>query len=277
MYKKIETEITKKPKSKIEKIFNRELEYFTNENVRNFTTEILRMSPGYFFSAPSSSSGKYHPAYENTKGGLVLHTKAVVYMVTQLCELDMFKFSEKEKNLLIAAALLHDSRKNGENPHCEYTVFNHPILAAEFIRKYSDCGIISKEDIDYIADAIASHMGQWNTHGKSSKYEPLPLPETKAQRFLHLCDYMASRKDINLSSYLFDPEVSTVTTEEVKETKVGFGKYKGKTYNEIFNEDPEYLNWIYSANMKMYNNGEKPYLSLDVLNGIKRILFVENM
>lgn len=277
MYKKIETDITKKTKKQVEKVFSRELNYFTEENVRNFVIEMLRMSPGYFFSAPSSSSGKYHPAYENTKGGLVLHTKAVVYFVVQLYELQMYDFSKHEQNLLLAAALLHDSRKNGDNPRCEYTVFDHPVKAAEFIRQYSDCGIITKSDIDYIADAIASHMGQWNTHGKNSKYDPLPLPKTQSQKFIHLCDFIASRKDIDLSSYLFDPEVESVTVEDVKEMKINFGKYKGESYAEVYNKDPNYLDWVYTTNMRKFNDGERPFLSMDVLHGIRRILFVENV
>ena len=277
MYKKIKTDITKKPKKKIEQLFNRELEYFNHEDIRNFTTEILRLAPGYFFSAPSSSSGKYHPKYENTTGGLVIHTKAVVYMVTQLYELDFFKFTNREKNLILAAALLHDIKKNGKNPHCEFTAFNHPVIAADFIRSFSDCGIISKEDIDFIADVVATHMGQWNSNGKNSKFDNLPLPQTKAQEFLHMCDYIVSRKDVDISTYLFDPEVSSVTVDDVREMKVKFGKYKGKTYENIYKDDPQYLDWLYSSNMRRLDKGEKPYLSMDVINGLYRILYVENV
>ena len=57
MYKRIETELNKKSKNKIEKLFKKELEYFQFEDIRNFVTEILRLAPGYFFSSPSSSSG----------------------------------------------------------------------------------------------------------------------------------------------------------------------------------------------------------------------------
>ena len=56
-------------------------------------------------------------------------------------------------------------------------------------------------------------MGQWNT----SKNEPgkLPTPETPAQKALHLADYLASRKDINMEVEENDNELTP--TEEVKE------------------------------------------------------------
>lgn len=276
MYKKIKTELNKKPKNKIEKLFKKELDYFKFEDIRNFVTEILRLAPGYFFSSPSSSSGKYHPQYENSPGGLVVHTRAVAYMVTQLYDLQMYGFKSREKDLILAAAILHDIKKNGNNSHCQYTVFDHPVIAANFIREFSNCDIISAEDIEYIAGLIETHMGQWNVKSKNSKCPPLPLPKTTAQQFLHLCDFIVSRKDVNLSSYLFDPEASTVTTEDVRHTLITFGKYKGLTYQEVFESDPGYLDWLYVTNMQKNKNGEKTYLSMDVINGIHRMLYVEN-
>ena len=53
------------------------------------------------------------------------------------------------------------------------------------------------DDAQFIASAVISHMGQWNTSWKMSGM--LPLPETPAQKVLHLTDYLASRKDINMS------------------------------------------------------------------------------
>jgi hypothetical protein len=47
-----------------------------------------------------------------------------------------------------------------------------------------------------MSHVIASHMGPWNT----SPYDKtiLPVPETKEEKFVHLCDYLASRKLINI-------------------------------------------------------------------------------
>ena len=47
-----------------------------------------------------------------------------------------------------------------------------------------------------MVNAIATHMGEWN---KSSYSEiVLPKPKTKFQIFIHICDYLASRKFINI-------------------------------------------------------------------------------
>lgn len=271
MYKKIQTENNKKPKNMIEKKFARELNYIHNEDIQNYAIEMLRLAPGYFFSAPSSSGGKYHPAYENAKGGLVIHTKAVVYYLTQFFNLDMVHFSEREKDLLIVSALLHDVKKNGNNTHCEFTQFDHPIIAANFITQYSDCGIISADEIKFVADAVISHMGQWNKRGNKE----LPLPESSAQKLLHICDYLASRKDIDLSQYLFNEE-NIMTVSELKSTKLTFGKYKGQTFESVFETDPEYLNWCYSKNMENQKSHEKTFMTLETLQCLRKLLF-ENL
>ena len=44
-----------------------------------------------------------------------------------------------------------------------------------------------------IADLVATHMGQWNTDYRNG-LEIMQKPSTKAQSFVHLCDYLASRK-----------------------------------------------------------------------------------
>lgn len=276
MYKKIETSITKKSKTMVEKTFHKELDLIKHEDIRNFATEMLRLAPGYFYSIPSSSSGKYHPVYENSKGGLVLHVKTVVYFMNEFFQNPLFQFSDREQSLLIVAALLHDFKKNGEKAHSEYTSFEHPRIAANYILSFKDCGIIPEREIEYIAKAVASHMGPWNTNGKTSKFEPLPIPQTKAEKFLHMCDYLSSRKDIDLSSYLFD-EKEIVTTDEVKSQTIKFGKYKGKTYGEILDEDPAYLDWCYVQDMKKKENNEKTFFSAEMLEALKRMLYVENV
>ena len=45
-------------------------------------------------------------------------------------------------------------------------------------------------------------MGEWNTDYKT-KEEVLPLPESEMQKFTHLCDYLASRKMLEVN---FDVE-----------------------------------------------------------------------
>ena len=42
-------------------------------------------------------------------------------------------------------------------------------------------------------NAINSHMGKWNTDYRT-KAIVLPTPKSKVDRFVHLADYLASRK-----------------------------------------------------------------------------------
>ena len=47
-----------------------------------------------------------------------------------------------------------------------------------------------------VCDCIASHMGRFNTSDYSEVI--LPLPKTPEQKFVHMCDFLASRKVIKI-------------------------------------------------------------------------------
>ena len=53
--------------------------------------------------------------------------------------------------------------------------------------------VMEEEHWHAISNCIKSHMGQWNTDYKT-KEEILPKPVTELEKFVHLCDYLASRK-----------------------------------------------------------------------------------
>ena len=57
---------------------------------------------------------------------------------------------------------------------------------------------ISKlDDLRKICTMIESHMGEW-TVDPYTKKEVLPKPRTAEQRFVHMCDYLASRKFLDV-------------------------------------------------------------------------------
>lgn len=62
------------------------------------------------------------------------------------------------------------------------------------------------EVVDCICDAIKSHMGKWNTRPDTDII--LPVPVNGLEKLVHLCDYLASRKNIE---YKFDIEDSEDT------------------------------------------------------------------
>ena len=53
---------------------------------------------------------------------------------------------------------------------------------------------LEEEDALFLKDVISSHMGIWNEDYNGN--EVLPVPKTKWENFVHMCDYLASRKCI---------------------------------------------------------------------------------
>ena len=176
-----------------QQVFQIELNYIFNEDVKKSLSIMIDKIPDYFFKIPASSTGKYHPSYSQGEGGLVRHTKAAVRMANEL--FGIYKFPQRTKDLIIMALVLHDSVKKGEE-ESQYTLFDHPLKACEFLKKYADELIINKEDIEFVCECISSHMGRWNTSDYSDVI--LPLPKTPEQKFVHMCDYLASRKVIDI-------------------------------------------------------------------------------
>ncbi len=170
--------------------FQEELFLIKDDEVRDITTNLIEKLPDYYFEIPASSTGKYHPNYAQGKGGLVRHTKAAVGIANQLLQLEMYQDLKRDKDAIIAALILHDGLKNGEE-HSEYTKSEHPILMANFIKKNTENQKIANK----ISDLVLTHMGQWNTAYKSTE-EIMPKPKTESQKFVHLCDYLASRKSL---------------------------------------------------------------------------------
>ena len=180
--------------------FKQELNLIKNENVRNFVKNFLNTVPDYFFTTAASSTGKYHPDYALGEGGLVRHTKAATRIANELFRVNMFLYNDIEKDLIIASLILHDTYKHGKN-NSVYTVAEHPTIASQEI--LNSPLEINQEYREAIANNVASHMGQWNTDYKTQK-EILPLPKTKMQNFVHICDYLASRKCLEFN---FDCEL----------------------------------------------------------------------
>ena len=93
------------------------------------------------------------------------------------------------------ALVLHDGFKCGKIKE-KYTRFDHPLLASSFIDEHRDKLSLSDEEIDLIKRVISSHMGIWNRD--FNDLEVLPKPKDKYERFVHLCDYLSSKKFMNI-------------------------------------------------------------------------------
>ena len=187
------------------------LDTFENEDIKKFAITLLDNLPPYIWEVGASSTGKYHPTYTLGYYGLMKHQVAVVRFINFFFELEQYNtiFNSRQRDCLRVAALIHDGRKSGSQKDYEnskYTKFNHPLLMAKEVMSYKDMNIIPNDDILYIAKAISSHMGQWNTDKKSDL--SLPKPTSESQKLLHLADYLASRKSLNVdfSEYMIPTE-----------------------------------------------------------------------
>lgn len=156
--------------------------------------------PEYFWTIPASSSGKYHPACDLGEGGLVRHSIMVATCAEDLVVSEMFvRDTEVNQDIARVASLFHDCIKNGpvseDGTYSNYTVFEHPRFAADFVRKYLNDANIDALKIDTICGAIYTHMGKWCVD-KYGNAKALSKPRTDFEKLIHIADYTASRKYI---------------------------------------------------------------------------------
>lgn len=180
-----------------ELVFSKELNYIKNERYKKEAIKLIGLLPDYFFSVPASSTGKYHPSFALGDGGLVRHTKVAVRVAYEMFNDESITgaYSNNEKDLMIIALIMHDGLKSGLIKS-DYTSFDHPILVCNYIKENKDKLEFTDKEIEFICHVISSHMGPWNTSNYSDVI--LPKPESKFQRFVHMCDYLASRKFLDV-------------------------------------------------------------------------------
>lgn len=223
--------------------FSRELETISDNSIRNFAMTALNLLPEYFYTVPASSTGKYHPAYALGNGGLVRHTKAAARFAAHLLSLEQYQlqFSPAERDCAIAAILLHDGWKHGTKGS-GYTVHEHPKICADWVLSSPQLNNLVTEEIrDLIASAIASHMGEWNYSNRSNTVLEKPL--TEIQKFVHMCDYLASRKDLEVS-FSEGQETAAAREETLDAYTMTFGKYRGQLLIDVFKSNRGYVEWM---------------------------------
>lgn len=190
--------------------FEYELNLIQDAERRLFVSRCLENVADYFFEVPASSTGKYHPAYSLGRGGLVRHTKAAVKIAHNLLQLEMFTPLLPIRDAIIGALILHDTCKSGRFGYEAhgYTVTEHPLIAGDLIKACANDAaaegerpgpIAGVDYVDLLVALISTHMGQWREDYKTKKVV-LPEMKTKEQKFVHLCDYLASRKCLTVTN-----------------------------------------------------------------------------
>lgn len=191
--------------------FKKEISYIQNDTLRQIVIETLDNSPECIVHIAASSSGKYHPAYSLGEGGLMRHIKAAVGIAHSMVETEIFKnmiydtavmkwedVKEFYADVAYAALILHDCCKPDNTPK-HNTRFDHPLIGANLFkdtaRKHISSGNMEymKMVVPMVHGCITSHMGEWCT-ATYAKGVVLPKPKKGIEHFVHLCDYLASRK-----------------------------------------------------------------------------------
>lgn len=203
--------------------FKNELAYIQNNTLREIVAATLDESPECIVTIPASSSGRYHPTYSLGEGGLMRHIKGAVGIAHCMIETEIFdkivtgkedgsKLLAEQRNMYAdaayAALILHDCCKP-DNTAKHSTVFEHPVLAANLFKETAK-KYITQDNMQYmkmvvpmVHGAIASHMGQWNT-APYARGVVLPKPKTGIEIFVHMCDYLGSRKFLSFEFDKYD-------------------------------------------------------------------------
>lgn len=179
--------------------FTAEISLIENREIRRLVITVLQAVPQRFFVEGASTTGKYHCPVSQGVGGLVRHTKLLVKFALEMLNLEQFDELASMKDELIAAMLLHDSIKMGWDDTNKWTVAEHPNLTADFtMKKALELKNLPAKTVNRICGGIRSHSGQWNTDKEGR--EILPKPVTRFEQFVHLCDYLASRRWLDVKA-----------------------------------------------------------------------------
>ena len=191
-----------------------EIKLISDTKLREFIIAFLsECVPQYFWIVPASSTGKYHPKYALGVGGLVRHTKACVKIAEDLLSLEQNEtLTDCYHDEIISALIIHDTFKQGLKQEGGHTRFEHPVYSASAIQMFADKFYPDiSHRVEKISGMVLSHMGQWNRSARS--VVTLPKPYTEAEKFVHMCDYLASRQYLTVD-VIYEPSTEEEQTKE---------------------------------------------------------------
>lgn len=152
--------------------FSEQLKLIKDRDLREFVTLYIDHQPRFKMEYPTSSTGKYHPEWQNGEGGNGRHTKNVVKI------LQVFEraYPNLKWDEVYAAAILHDMSKYSDSSD-EYTNPEHPIIESNKFKEYHRQVLESttaktgmgythtwsfKRKIKFICHLIKWHDGRFN-------------------------------------------------------------------------------------------------------------------
>lgn len=228
-------------------VFQPLLDKFETDAMRLYCADMIELIPDYIFTMPSSTSGKYHNATQCQPHGQVYHiimfAEIMNYRLGLKGNKEKFK-SEIQRDAMRCVPIFHDALKCGTNGSA-FSVHDHPMLAGAWVRDTK----VEHDIDDKIKEAIARmcerHSGEWTTSKKSKVV--LPEPENAMELFVHECDYLSSRNNIDMQppEYLKDIFQDLNTPVEFDENyTLPFGKHAGKRLIDVYKSDKGYIEWM---------------------------------
>lgn len=242
------------------RVFETLLSQFETDEMRDYCRDMIEKIPDYIFTIPSSTSLKYHNKTQCQPHGQIFHILMFGEIMNYTLGLEYMqnKTTPIQRDCLRCAPIFHDAIKCGYDGS-KHTVHEHPLYAANWVRTTSVEHNIDQSYKEYIARLCERHSGQW-TESKKSKLT-LPKPTTDDQFLVHLCDYLASRSNLDMT---YSDEIYAALGEirsapekilALEEYVIPFGKkHKGEKLVDVAKSDPSYIAWakenIYSEPMR---------------------------
>jgi HD superfamily phosphohydrolase YqeK len=175
-------------------VFETELSFLKYDSNRKFLEYVIEcIAPDQFFVIPPSASGKYHPLCTMKEGGLVIHTKRLIFFAMQLAA--GHKLEPKDVDKLIIAGVIHDIGKKAKYSKTDpFPYEDHPLEAVDLLKRNEEQLIefISRDELEEIFELIKFHMGPWTPKSilkKLTEYTELEL-------IIYHSDYLSSRPNL---------------------------------------------------------------------------------
>lgn len=230
------------------KVFEGLLNKFETDEIRDYCADMIKEIPDYIFTIPSSTSFKYHNKTQCQPHGQIFYILMFAEVMNYVLGLEYVKekTNERQRDCLRCTPIFHDAIKCGLNGS-QYTVHEHPMLAGEWVRNTSIEHDVDADTKAYIARLCESHSGEWTSTKRSKTV--LPKPENDEQFFVHMCDYLASRSNLDMTysddviSALGGVDIPKKELPDIDSYVITFGKYSGKTLPQIKEIDPGYISW----------------------------------
>lgn len=220
---------------------------FETDMMRDYFTDMIQEIPDYIFTMPSSTSGKYHNKTQCQTYGQIYH----VYMFWEILNYRLNLKGNKEKyenpilrDCMRCVPVFHDAIKCGLNGS-NFTVHEHPILAHDWVLNTTVEHDINDKLKKLIADMCAAHSGEWASSKRSKVI--LPEPKNDMELFIHECDILSSRNNIDMiisdelkelceSNFHVQIEIPDIDTY-----KMSFGKHSGLLLKDV---PKSYIQWL---------------------------------